>query len=54
MNMLLKKELKTYIKLLTQNPSKITKETISNIPFLLNPDEICHIALLSMGNNFIK
>lgn len=48
MNLLLKKELKTYIKLMAQNPSKITKSTIENIPFSMGPEEICHINLLTM------
>jgi hypothetical protein len=51
MNKLIKRELKLYVKLIVQNPSRITKATIDSIPYKLNADEICHISLLAISKD---
>lgn len=49
MNKLLPRELKVYIKLMSQTPNKIMKSHLEAIPLKLSADERCHISLLTIA-----
>lgn len=43
--------MKNFIKIVAQNPGKITPQIMSAIPINVNNEEICHITLLTIGRN---
>ena len=45
--------MKAYIKLIACMPQFITYQSISKIPVQLKPYEICHIAMLVIGNSIL-